>query len=72
MMATVADKARKIFGKFESFEDQIVRLEQDARAFLGEEDCPPAVRSNEEEPGSEAWVKFEFLSGLGIMPSGHL
>ena len=63
-MATVADKARKIFGKFESFEDQIVRLEQDARAFLGEEDCPPAVRSNEEEPGSEAWVKFEFLSRL--------
>ena len=63
-MPTLADKAREIFAKFESFEDQIARLEQEYRTFLGEENCPPAVRSNERETGSEAWVKFEFLSRL--------
>ena len=63
-MATVAGQRRKIFAEFKSFEDQIARLEQDARGFLGEENCPPAVRSNEQEPGSKAWVKFEFLSRL--------
>ena len=63
-MPTVADKARKIFAGYVSFEDQIAQLEQEYRTFLGEENCPPAVRSNEQEPGSEAWVKFEFLSRL--------
>ncbi len=60
MMATVTDKFRKSFENYESFEDTITRLEQDARAYLGEENCPPGVSSNKQEPGSEAWVKFIF------------
>ena len=66
-MATATDKLRKFLENYESFETQIERLEQDARAFLGEENCPPAVSSNEEEPGSEAWVKFWFLRRLSLI-----
>lgn len=69
-MPTLADKARKIFARlenFENFEDAIARLERDARTFLGEENCPPAVSRNEQEPGSEAWVRFQFLVGLGLI-----
>lgn len=69
-MPTLADKAREISAKFEkieNFEDTIARLERDARAFLGEENCPPAVNPNEQEPGSEAWVRFQFLIELGLI-----
>ena len=66
-MATIDDKLRKKLENFENFEDTIVRLERDARAFLGEENCPPAVRRNEQEPGSEAWVRFRFLIELGLI-----
>ncbi len=60
MMANATDKLRKSLKNFESFETWIARLEQEARAFLGEENCPPGVSSNKQEPGSEAWVKFIF------------
>ena len=67
MMATVVEKLRKKLENFENFEDTIARLERDARTFLGKENCPPAVSRNEQEPGSEAWVRFQFLIGLGLI-----
>ncbi len=69
-MPTLGDKAREIGAKlagFENFEDTIARLEQDARAFLGKENCPPTVGRNAQEPGTEAWVKFQFLIALRLI-----
>ena len=67
MMAAATDKLRKILENHESFETVIARLERDAQTFLGEENCPPAVSRNEQEPGSEGWVRFQFLITLGII-----
>ena len=66
-MATIDDKLRKKLENFENFEDTVARLEQDARTFLGEKNCPPAVNRNEQEPGSEGWVRFQFLIGLRLI-----
>lgn len=75
-MVTFTDKRGKIvarfenfesFKNFENFEDTIARLERDAQTFLGKENCPPAVSRNEQEPGSEAWVRFRFLIELRLI-----
>lgn len=66
-MATIDPKVWEKLKNYEGFETTIERLEREARAFLGEKNCPPAVSRNEQEPGGEAWVKFEFLRSLSLI-----